>query len=529
MRKLTALSLLVLLTGCGVPDDGPDDLEAIPEGKEDNFRGSNSQEFSATATARVILEDTLKGATADARLARAKDLVSARLLQIGWFLNLWVSDKEDEDSNKTYGGFNAMARNASVKALKIEPVDELTYSFNFEATIAGPNDFMSRIGGQGQGDGSKLVELKMGKLSNETLMSGSWTGAYGVHSWDPSKVDADRLETLTLTVKPITRSSNAYLNYQALFADGKLEVGAQFGWDYNEGRQDLANARELYDDLLGIGFLSPVEKYEDLKLDSAPLTRTASVGGKTVDVSVKLVHPGMVDSPSADAVKLREALLDLLAGTEVILFNGHAGVSGRLLPADFRSASAGNIMPEEYPKLKLQPGYQLLLIEGCQTYARFTEGFQQNPLKRGPDGQLVNMDIVTTASYSWTSQGAETMEAILYPLIGRAADKPVKASTWDDVLRSLNAPPNNTTFFGVNGIDNDPHGHPFARLDLLGQTCTSNSACGGDGNLCLKTTRTGSSKVCGTVCLDDAGCPSSYRCSSISSAGAVYSKACIAR
>ena len=57
---------------------------------------------------------------------------------------------------------------------------------------------------------------------------------------------------------------------------------------------------------------------------------------------MKLAHPGMVASASANAVDLRNALLDMLKTKEVVLFNGHASVSGRLLPADFQSASVGN-------------------------------------------------------------------------------------------------------------------------------------------------------------------------------------------
>jgi len=529
LTALTALSMLIpLALGCGVPEESLEDLEAVP-GREDNYRSSANQEFSATAKAQVVLDSSLEAAPDAERLAKATELVSAKLLQVGWFLNLFVSDKESEDANASYGGFHAMARNASVKALTVEPVDKLTFAFNFEATIAGPNDFMELVPGQDQPDGGKLVDLKMGKISNQSLLSGTWQSSYGVHGWDPSKVDDADLETLVLTVKPVARSSNAFLNYQALYADGKLTVGAQFGWDYNKGRQDLQNAQQLYRDLCELGFESPVTRYEDLKLDSAPLTRTSVVGGKTVEVEVKLVHPGMVASPSTDAVKLREALLEMLATREVILFNGHAGVSGRLLPADFQSATAGNIKPEEYPTLQLLPGFQLLLIAGCQTYARFTDGFRQNPLKRGPNGELINMDIVTTASYSWTSQGAESMEAILFPLVGRSASTQVKPATWDDVLRSLNAPPNNTTFFGVNGIDNDPHGHPYARLDLLGRSCTSNAGCGGEGNLCVKTPASKTKRVCGTVCLDDAGCAADYRCAAIASQSSIYGKACIAR
>jgi hypothetical protein len=182
-------------------------------------------------------------------------------------------------------------------------------------------------------------------------------------------------------------------------------------------------------------------------------------------------------------------------------------------------------MPAEYPTLPLLPSFQLLLIDGCQTYARFTDGFRQNPLKKGPNGELVNMDIVTTVSYSW--DGVESMEAILFALVGQRSQQQVKPATWDDVLRMVNAPPYDTIFFGVNGIDNDPHSHPYARPELLGQSCTSASGCGGEGNLCVRPSPAARQKVCATVCLDDAGCPAEHKCSKVASGRSIVGNACL--
>ncbi len=534
LLKLAPLTTLAWLgsSGCGgqvAPEAAPDedDLEAVDESKADNFRGSNAREFLATATATVTLDASMAGKPEADRRAKAEELVSAKLMQIGWFLNLWVLDKEPEDSNKDYGSYHAMARTNSVKSLEIKAQSELEWSFNFEATIAAQNDFLRVMAGTAEGQ-KKRASLKMAKLDNASLLAGGWK-SYDVHSWNGDKEDAAGIEALPILVEAAPRSSNAFLNYAALMADGKLTVGAQFGWDYNEGRADLANARQLYDDLLRIGFSSPVTKYEDLGLASGPLKRTARYGSKTVDVEVTLIHPGMVADPAADAKKLRDALIDLLATREVILFNGHAGTSGRLLPGDFHASSAGNILPAEYATLPLPPSYQLLLIEGCQTYARFTDGFRANPKKRGPNGELKNMDIVTSTSYTWTSQGAESMEAILFPLVGRDARKVLSPATWDDVLRTMNAAPNQTAFMGVNGIDDDPHAHPYGNAAKLGRSCTSATQCGGEGNVCLRP-RTGAAKVCATQCIDDAGCGGGFRCAPVSSSTRTEALgACIAR
>src|SRR5690349_20884230 len=120
------------LTACEAePTD--ETYEIVADGKEDNFRSPTVQEFSAKSEATVVLPESARTLSDAARLAQAQELVSARLLQIGWFLNLYVADKEPEDANKGYGGFHAMARNSSVKSLSITPVDAITFKFNFEA------------------------------------------------------------------------------------------------------------------------------------------------------------------------------------------------------------------------------------------------------------------------------------------------------------------------------------------------------------------------------------------------------------
>ena len=123
MRTILAATLLATaatsLIACADQGDAsdPDDYEVVPEGKEDSYRSPIAQEFTAKADATVTLAESARTMSDAERLAAAQELVSAKLLQIGWFLNLYVADKEPEDANKTYGGFHAMARNSSVKSL----------------------------------------------------------------------------------------------------------------------------------------------------------------------------------------------------------------------------------------------------------------------------------------------------------------------------------------------------------------------------------------------------------------------------
>ena len=200
---LLAAFLASVLPACDstdTPEDN-DDYEVVPEGKEDSFRSPTALEFLAKADATVTLPASAASGTDAQRLAQAQDLVSAKLLEIGWFLNLYVADKEPEDANKTYGGFHAMARNSSVKSLSITPVDALHFKFNFEATIAAQNSFLSLLPGTSSG-GGKTIALAMGALTNDELLAGGWQGRFDVHGWDPTKQPAAAVETLPMVVAP---------------------------------------------------------------------------------------------------------------------------------------------------------------------------------------------------------------------------------------------------------------------------------------------------------------------------------------
>src|SRR4051812_8814502 len=95
---LLAALLFTALPACDSGDvsTDSDDYEVVPEGKEDNFRSPTALEFSAKADATVTLPESARTASDADRLAQANDLVSAKLLEIGWFLNLYVADKEPE-------------------------------------------------------------------------------------------------------------------------------------------------------------------------------------------------------------------------------------------------------------------------------------------------------------------------------------------------------------------------------------------------------------------------------------------------
>jgi hypothetical protein len=514
---------VALLTGCG--DSLENGVDEAP-GAADDYRGPTSREFLASASDVVMIEGTLGDQPEEMRLARAQQLASAHLYEVGYFLNLFLQANDKKKGVSSWGnGFHASARNASLNSFNFQQVDEYSYGFDFDGFIAGPNDLLQQIGGEPQPDGSIRLEFPMPILSNDDLLEGSWSKQY--LDWRPDGVPDDQLNVLDMTLQPAPRSTNAWPDYSRLYEDGELRVGIQFGWDYNKDRFDVSEARDLYNALVAAGFTSPVNRFESLQISSGPLIRQGTYNGRPVVVGVTLIHPGMVGDPAANGMVLRDTLINLLGTRELVIFDGHSSTKGELTPADWVRNPQTAIYPQEYANLTLYPGYQVLQLQACQTYSLFTDAFRRNSQKQGPDGELVDLDLITSVAGVWLGQLAEQDQTVLFALTG-GRNGVVSPQTWDDILVQMNAPPNQLAFMGINGIDNDPHLHPFARLDLLGTPCRSAAQCGGEGNFCvLNRNYPQDGALCAPQCTDDVGCPDGYRCAGINRSGTPLGSACV--
>src|SRR5207237_9230959 len=114
--------------------DAPDHA-IVPEGKEDDFYSANAREYWVSGSSTVTIEDDLATATAAAKLQRATQLVSLKRVAIGWFLDVYLTDKEDDDKNKSYGGFGALTRFGSDESSALRPVDGKTFAFDFRVQV----------------------------------------------------------------------------------------------------------------------------------------------------------------------------------------------------------------------------------------------------------------------------------------------------------------------------------------------------------------------------------------------------------
>lgn len=311
-------------------------------------------------------------------------------------------------------------------------------------------------------------------------------------------------EELQVFLTPVERSRNAYPRYLELF-EGGLDIAVHVGGDHNDPPQDINHARSIYDDLVTSGFRSPVARFEDLKIDSPPLTSRIEVKGADVEVRVRIVH---VDMTPPDA---RQPLIDAyktsMKSADVVIYDGHAGrrldYSGVVLAY---KPSRVSIPANEFKDIEATDKQQVYLFNGCETYTGYADKLYENPKKN-----TTNTDVITTGNYSAIQPKANQVIAFIHSFIDQRSGAWVPRS-WDSVLSRMNAVGERSWVhvYGVHGIDDDPKASPLADPSKLGASCSSDSDCGAADSRCLSVSST--RKVCGIACADSAGCPNGTKC-----------------
>jgi hypothetical protein len=308
---------------------------------------------------------------------------------------------------------------------------------------------------------------------------------------------------LQVFITPIERSLNAYPKYLEMFEDG-LDIYVHVGGDHDVPPQDIDHARSVYDDLLKSGFKSPVAKFEDLKLDTPPLTSAIKVKGKDVAVRVRIVH---VDMSTPDT---RQKLIDSYKGAvktaDVVIYDGHAGRQLDYSGVVVAYVPARVALPaSEFKNIEATDKQQIYLFNGCETYTGYADSLYENPKKN-----TTNTDIITTGNFSAIQSKANQVIAFIHSLIDQTSGVWIPRS-WDSVLGRMNAVGERSWVhvYGVHGLDDNPKASPLADLSKVGAACTKDSDCGAADSKCIATA---TKKVCGMACADSAGCPAGTKC-----------------
>jgi len=477
LRRLAAALIvpLLLATACssGASGDGVDS-----SADEINYRSTSGQEFalSTNVTFKPSAETlALQGdAQKQAILAQAEQLRDTTLSTITSELDkLWPEDMRTSNAGVAIQYRQASAALSDLQALP----GDAGYSLVVSGEFAGVKDL------------EKKLPLKT--VDGKTFLP--ITADLGAGSVD-----------LQVTVTPIERSLNAYPKYLDMFADG-LDIGVHIGGDHDTPPQDIDHARSVYDDLIASGFKSPVAKFEDLEIDSGPLTSAIKVKDNVVPVRVSIFHVDMSTPETRNLVI--DAYKNSVKTADVIIYDGHAGrqldYSGVVLAYNPARAS---IPATQFKDFVTTDKQQVYLFNGCETYTGYADKLYENPKRN-----TTNTDVITTGNFSAIQAKANQVIAFIHSFIDQKNGLWIPRS-WDSVLQRMNAIGERSWVhvYGVHGLDDNPKASPLADVSKVGVACTSDSECGAPDSKCMVVSTT--SKVCGMACADTVGCPTGTAC-----------------
>jgi hypothetical protein len=514
---------LVAATGCsGADDELPEDAEdgmVVEDDKSDNFYSLKAKEFIVSGVGRITVEE---GAT-DARVRKA---IALEHTAITWFLNAYLVDKETGahgDANADYGGFSAMVKNGSYETFQITQRNATTYDFEFQQTIAGAKTLMRDL----PLNASSQFTIEIGKPTLEEMQrDAEWYRKAPWNAWNPANVPASQKESLTLTIKEDTKSSDGWWDYARLFEDGKLTIDAHFGYDYNPEAAHITDPKMLYSWLLARGFRSPVSSFDKLTRASGPLTKTLDADGKQVRVEIRLFYPkpGSANDPNTDAggKVLEKDMFSSLASRDVIVYSGHSGPLYGFALANWDKTDEGDVDDVELAATPMWTGhYQIVFAEGCNTY------MLGSTLMKNPSTTPADVDVITTTSFSVSYSPVQDFVGRLLELDSQGRHRPRTMSQTIADLDTYSVGEASLSMYGIHGIDNNPKVHPYANLENSCKSCSSNSACGGVGNACVSVGTSG--RRCVAACTSDSGCQTGYQCKQVasSSTSTIYGSYCV--
>lgn len=523
MLRLAAAVAIGSLFACNAEqalDDEAEDGFVVDDGKADDFFSLKAKEFVVSGTGRVVVE-------AGQGEARARKLVGLHHTAVTWFLNAYLVDKERDgmhsDPNADYGGFAAMVKDGTYEGIQLTQRNATTFDYTFEVIVAGKKNLMSKLPLNSRGE----LTIEIGKPTNAEMEGDAeWYRKAPWDNWNPVNVPAYQKESLTLSIREETRSTDGWWDYRRLLEDGVLTVDAHFGYDYNPEAAHLTDSKAFYKWLVDRGFRSPVSSFDKLTRTSGPLTKTINADGRNVKVEVRIYYPkpGTSTDPQTDAggKQLERDMFESFKSRDVIVYSGHSGPLYGFSLANWDKTDEGDIDDSELAVAELaRDKYQIVFAEGCNTYM-LGNTLMKNPAKQGKD-----IDIITTTSFSVSYSPVEDFMGRMIEIDSSSRLRPrTMSQTIEDLdLYSVGEP--SPTMYGIHGIDDNPKLHPFANPENMCRSCSSNAACGGVGDACVSVGTSG--RRCVAACTDDAACGEGYACKPVASASTstIYGSYCV--
>ena len=497
-RFALILVCVASLTGCALPHDfgaaaSPGVDDATGEGKADDYLSSLGREYDFETLLEVQLSDADLELDDEARASRAQTIASERMSKLTEALDAVIWDRWDKDSRT--GDNSLMLRQLSDSIDAPRETEDGAYVFDYLVEAAGPADLFDRFPFDGQDRQRRLLNVEVG--------------------------EGDDALSYEISVTHSEESTDSYPEYGELMQGG-LDIAIHIGDDHRTDDKDIRQARSVYESLVGqFGMRSPVNRFEDLGLESGPFETTMNVEGEAVALRVSLYHADMVEDDELE--RLLDAYRYSAEHADIVLYEGHAGrsldYSGVVLHYGPRAA----IPASEFRNLVLPNRYQIFVFAGCETYTGYSES-----LFAHPDKHAGNADVITTVNYSTYRSRATAAIAMLQALTRTYEDTWYPLS-WGGVIKHINDYDEGgrwTAMYGVHGLDDNPRISPLADESTIGMSCEDASECPGVDNRCVR--RRSGERQCGVACTDDSGCPTGSRCVGVTSGDLGSIRQCLA-
>ena len=519
VRRLAVVAPVLFALACGSTGDetggpgGGDETEAtvVPPGKADNYLSPTSREYRLWGEGRLQLDDTWADKTEAEKRARVEELTGYKFKAYAHFIDEYVTNKEHDATNADYGGFSGLIRPTSLDSM-LEPADAamMTWTFLWELEMGGPRDLFSKLSIETNASGEKTFKVKLPVLTESQLEYGSYPKDFNGDTYDKE------MEELVVAIEPENDSFDAFPEFNRLFDDGKLDMLVLVGGDYNADRYDLKAAEQIFKWLKDAGYEHPAAAYTDLTLDSPPFKASMQANGKAIDVEITLLHPAVV--PVAELDSLRAKIITAYETMDVLMYDGHAGqdpgYSGVVYHYNPRHAISANQLAE----LNLPDKYQIFVFNGCKTYSAYPEAVYKNATKN-----TGNLDIISTVNFSWLTMQPYTTSGFINQLLAKKSGTH-DPQTYLQILKEINKSSNWNVYYGVHGLDDNPHVNPYTDTSTLCGGCVTDNDCPGVGNRCI---RLSSGKACAAECTADDGCPEGYGCYDIAEGSQIVGKQCL--
>lgn len=327
-------------------------------------------------------------------------------------------------------------------------------------------------------------------------------------------------ESLPYTLAELPPTSDAWPDYEALYADGLLDVDVYLGWDASGFH--LQTARMLFATLQAQGLAPPrgVVRLADLRDDSGPFTKTIRAGGRSVRVEVRLYYPrenAVVDGLANPGDSPLERLFkESLATRDAVLYNGHNTLElDHVVCNGVPCANAEGVprpmLAESLPTIPYPDKKQVILIDGCSN-DYLARRIVEAPAKAG--GR--NLDFLASLGVIVVGYDYSVREVLR--LLGdadrRGVHRPMRYGAWLEKMRDHPIEFGRSSAYGVRFLEDNPHLVPFADPARIGSPCADRSTCPAP-MACIEGT-------CTAECTADDGCPEGLRCAPLAAGGPTY-------